>query len=478
MHKDRDILSCISIGSHWLKFIQVESPKTYKKILSLFAKDITSVSDDDIAKIIEGSIKSIRNKPTKLSISIPRHLTSVRFLTLPSTKDEEIKKMVDFQTIKQLPYYKEEIITDYHVIDKTKDGFSLLILAIIHKNIIHRYLDIFKKINIDIVSMGLSSQDTLRWARSSLYTKKILEDTAINGVLEVDQATTDVIVFSGNKLLFTRAITIGMSQLQEEQAISKFIEEIRRTFVTFEKEHKLNNPAKIILTGATNLKDLNLDKKITSELSIPTEFIDCLNTAKNLTKSNFPEDISPCNIIGGCITDDMPKINLVPKDIQEGRLLIAKKHEILTLGSLILILILSLSIFIFKKFNDKNIVLTSLEERLKDSSPKAEKLETMFSTIKLVRSRLSGNYSAIDIISELYKITPEAIKIAVFDYEYDKKVTIKGASKNMSEAFEYVKILEDSPIFENVKLDYVSEKKDTGKKGADFQLICPLSTAK
>ncbi|MFH0911158.1 MAG: hypothetical protein V1918_06625, partial [Planctomycetota bacterium] len=89
---------------------------------------------------------------------IPRNLITLRNVAFPSHDPLEISKMVELQATRQTPYSRGDIIIKHSIIEKDPSGYSKVLLAIAHKDVINRYLKIIDKTAITPSLFTLSSQ--------------------------------------------------------------------------------------------------------------------------------------------------------------------------------------------------------------------------------------------------------------------------------------------------------------------------------
>jgi Tfp pilus assembly protein PilN len=85
---------------------------------------------------------------------------------------------------------------------------------------------------------------------------------------------------------------------------------------------------------------------------------------------------------------------------------------------------------------------------------------------------------SLDIIHELYAITPNSIYLNNITVDDQGTITIDGISDSMSQVFSYVKSLDDSKLFKDAKTQSTSTKKDNGKDVAAFEIEFKLNDSK
>ena len=120
----------------------------------------------------------------------------------------------------------------------------------------------------------------------------------------------------------------------------------------------------------------------------------------------------------------------------------------------------------------------NLSEQFAPQKAQVEVLQEQMNKVKLVRGYIKDRMVSLDIIHELYTITPHSIYLNNITVDDDGTVTIDGISDSMSEVFSYVKSLDDSTMFKEAKTKSTSTKKDNGKDVAAFEIEFKLDNSK
>jgi len=77
--RKRKTITVLEMDNHWLKIVQAGlSVSREKKIIRIVIKEISSLSDDAVTKIIGDLSRELKIDSRFLIISIPRHLTTIR----------------------------------------------------------------------------------------------------------------------------------------------------------------------------------------------------------------------------------------------------------------------------------------------------------------------------------------------------------------------------------------------------------------
>ncbi len=92
----------------------------------------------------------------KVFLSIPREKTLVRLIRLPVSVRENLRKVLEYETAKYIPFEKEEVYSDFHVIREDRQWVHL-IAAFIRKKELDPYLALVKKAGIQPASVQVPS---------------------------------------------------------------------------------------------------------------------------------------------------------------------------------------------------------------------------------------------------------------------------------------------------------------------------------
>jgi len=131
------------------------------------------------------------------------------------------------------------------------------------------------------------------------------------------------------------------------------------------------------------------------------------------------------------------------------------------------------NIYFKDTFLNKNLI-----EQFASQKVQVQALEQQMNKAKLVREYIKNRMVSLDIIHELYAITPHSIYLNNITVDDQGVVTIDGIADSMSEVFSFVKSLDDSTLFKDAKTKSTSVKKDNGKDVAAFEIEFKLDSVK
>jgi len=92
----------------------------------------------------------------RVILSIPRERLVYRFMRLPSTAKENLRKVIEYESPKYVPFEKSEILLDFQILKEDKDGMDLFSVFAKRKEIDY-YLSLLKSIGIKPQALRVST---------------------------------------------------------------------------------------------------------------------------------------------------------------------------------------------------------------------------------------------------------------------------------------------------------------------------------
>lgn len=467
----------LEIEGGYVKLAQAQNFKGSRKLVRLIVKKLASRSEKALASALSSITDELKGHIEHLSICIPRHKVTVRFLRFPTVNEKEIAGMVRLQSAKELPFSKEEIVSDYLITERTKDGYAKVALVIAHLDIIKGYLGILKKANLEPERLTLSTEAVGTWYREVLGRRP----KGPSLLIDIDNDNTDIVIFSNSHLSFTRGLNLGSAQLQERADLrNKLAEEIRRTMEGYGGQEGAKKIERILLGGAGEAVE-GLKPFLEQELNLPCQSVAALKNLscqKRISSSQYKPEASLLRVLGMALDAGGRKLNLLPESLREKHEIKWKKKRVYkTFALLVGIMLLGLLVFA-KKIHDRQLHIFYLDREIGQTAPFATGVESILEKIELIESRRKIEGSAVDTLRLLHSLIPRNISLSNFSFaEYGKEnkiVILQGLSTSMSEIFKFINTLEKSAYFKNVQLIYVSEKKAKISGVTDFKIECTL----
>ncbi len=468
-------LIALELDSQLLKVMTGQVVLDGWQVDSCEIRKIADLPEEELITLLKELLPAKKIKASKVLMLVPRSLVTVKYLNLPATSADELQSMVDFQAGRQIPYNPDEIIYDYQVLGPIQNGYARVLLAIVRRELVLRYLDLLDRAGIRLERLELSS---LALVQAYGYVnqlqqaedKKLPQDVPV-ALIDVDYTSTDIVVIQNGVSLFTRALSIGTKQLEKSQ--DEWLDEITRSLTVFAREQK-QKVAQIVVPGDGAGKISGLLKQ---RVAIPAVSCDIEPLVKGVSFQDGAIaaegiHVSIAGLLGLLREGTATTVNLIPQSVRHSWLVKQQRKSLVLSGLLLVGIIAVLGLTLNKKIADRKTYLGYLQQRVNKTEPSAKELAIKKERLALIKNQLSVERTSLDVLRELYQIIPPKTSINVFIYDDKLGVTIKGTSPAMSEVFALIPKLEESVYFENVTSRYATRRKIKGQELVDFHIDC------
>lgn len=176
---------------------------------------------DVIVNVIKGVLKKNRIKGKRLVLGITGTGIITRDIQIPKSTDEEIEKILEFEAQQHFPVLLEDYILDFKVQEEIKNDegvFFRVLLVAVPKEQIDRYMQIHKKIDMEIEAIDIPANNFFKLFFGMDYldrrfgNKELPDEFA---VLDIGSRATEVHIFSAGKLKFSRILLNGSMDIDE-----------------------------------------------------------------------------------------------------------------------------------------------------------------------------------------------------------------------------------------------------------------------
>ncbi len=394
----------------------------------------------------------LRNHINKknISISIPREKVVLRFIRLPATTKENLRKVLEYETPRYSPFEKGEVYFDYQILREDKKWLDLCVVFV-KKTDVDKYLSLLKTIGIIPISVQIPSTSAINLFHFNSRTKN--KKTSI--LLEVGESFSEINII-GDRGEWKESFLIPIQREDKELRIKESLKKIEIKDNLSEKRFFIFGLS-ADETAIRTIKDANNIEEVAVP---PISQID-IKKRDELTYQIYS---SIGTSLSGLARVKL-NINLLPLNLRKKVKRIGKPILIIFI---VMAIILSLSwgagvLFHYKK------TIYQLTEEIKKRRPSVEALdrlkkekENLIKEIGEFEKIREGEISKILILNELTKILPSNAWILNLRYKA-KEVEINGYAESSSDL---VQLLDKSPLFEKVEfLAPVTKEKYLGTEG-------------
>jgi hypothetical protein len=468
----------VSINDGIVKISQATSSGNIERVAR--ASFTPTAGGDEAARALKSLLSSFNRKASVLCV-VPANAATAKSIEVPSTDPEEIKSIINLQASRHTPYSKEEVLIGHINLGINASNNTRLLLVIVHRDMVKERISILEKAGLDVDQVLFAPEAQARFYAKALNLKK---EAAPSGIIDFSLNTTSYIVISKGSLGFVRHIPIGIKALMEgADAALKLQDEFKKSMDAFTQEDGGDAPVSYVVTTAHEavgniLPVLEENLKVTFKVNAFVNFIKAPEVQRKKLKNDFSDDsfldaVAPASTVSKC------EINLMPEEMILKKTVERQSKEASKSGVAAVIIMVLVGAMIMTNIYFKDTFLNrNLRQQFAPQKAQVQKLQEQMNKVKLVRGYIQGRMVTLDIIHELYRITPHTVYLNNIVMDEDGTVTIDGISDSMSQVFSYVKSLNDSTAFKEAKTKSTSTKKDNGRDVAVFEIEFKLMSVK
>ena len=467
----------VDLNGDVLKIAYIKASAIKRGLINLISKDITGLSDDEIAGVLGVSLTEAKVANPDVISLVPLNLAIIKNIEIPSSNPQEIGEIVDLQAARHTPYSQEEIITGYVNIGTSQSNYTRILLVIVNKNVIRRQLEILKKAGLNIGKVVFEPEG-INNAISKIM--KLGSEELPVAIIHIDKTSSDFIASLKGKIIFARNISIGTQHFlnDKEKCVNDLKEEIKKSLETYQSEEAGGTLSALVLSGAEypcqeeKLADLLKDAL---EVPIKTFTYDGLPLSKEAREViSENKNSSFTDVIAPFLTVEQLQIDLIPAEVKIQRVFKERSRNIIQTAVLVAVILVLIGSILISKIYFKESYLEKLKSEYQQENQKAGDLEKTFEKVQLVRGYLSHRGYTVEVLSNLYDlITPE---IYLDEIRFDRRGTfsIKGTSTSMSSVFSFITSMEKSKYYKDVKPNYTRKREEEGTNLVDFEIVSVL----
>lgn len=224
----------LDIGQHSIKGVRVAQSFRGLRLVDSFERRVARQEGEHLSstelltpgqiEALKGLIAEGRIRPGEAAaVSLPGQLVSTREMTVPFADPKKLRQIVPFEVESQLPFDLEEVAIDYQLLQTKAEavgaGTSELLVSVVPKVGLRKYLSTLQSIGIDPGGIGIDSLSLYNFAQYFLLGKKEgepVEDSAA-GLLVIDVGASKTVLcyLRGGKVDWVRTFPMGGDLLTE-----------------------------------------------------------------------------------------------------------------------------------------------------------------------------------------------------------------------------------------------------------------------
>lgn len=473
----KNFITTIEITDSHIKLFQALNQRQGNILRVCEVNEIAQFSDEQIVETLLKMLSPLKMRLGQVVAIIPRRLTILKQLELPSTDNDEIKKMINLQIPHQVPYSKEDIVLDHMVLEKKDSGHAKVLVVVAHRQEVTRYLQVFYKAGIHPHQLTLSSIGVTHWYVYQGEKITSAKDSPVV-IINIDRLNTEICFIHRQQLLFSRNIAFGTKDLIAEN-IFTFMKQIGLTIRTYEKEAMGPAIAEIIIASSISTAFL-LKEALKQHYSVNINIVDPISNISS------PKGVNLSSIVGGeglsmtvglgLILSRLEKpINLIPLEIRDIKKIKQQKREGIKTTILFLIAFFLCILAFFMKTYKDGLYLRRIQSDINSHKPEVKEVKEKMRRLRFLRGKLKDRVIVINIIEELYHLLPEEIFLSLLHLNDKGVLLLQGISTQGNRINSFQEELLNSSLFSEVTLQYATKQRTSRGEKTRFQITCQIS---
>ena len=364
------------------------------------------------ASLLKEAWKKLQIKEKSVFLVIPEFSTFTKLIDLSGLKIAELQEAVGWQVQDYLPTENQEMIMDFKIVDKLKDGYKVLVVAL-EANSLKDFVDTLEAaglfpINVEIPSISLT---------------RLTEGDEKGKIIVYLSSDETIIVAGKGSEIYASSVVVG----RELEEIEKNIKRIINHFTEVE--------IKTLYAGGEGIHIGNFEK-IAQKLKLELKLID--PKLKGITSSEIQNYLVSYSsqLQTPSEPSDPLTLNLLPIGLVEKYQTSKKKVQAwsLTLTTTLFVWIsffITLAAFLFMNQQIKDIKALGASPTAIRTSDFTTKIESINKTIDRIEKIREVWVSPEIVLNEIANAKPQGITIANYIVDYENgKIRFSGISAN------------------------------------------------
>jgi len=420
-------------------------------------------------------------------VVLPREQVISRAVKFPTTKPDELAQMVELYTKAQLPYPKDQAVSDFHLIGQ-EGGFSQVGVMACHQEAVGRYLTVLREAGLSVSLLTVSSWGVLGWyqllrARAGKSAKTAAGKVPVPSlpdephlVVNVDDTRTDLVLVGEGKILSSRSVAQGLVDWEPQGAALELLaQEVERSRAAVRKELTGIDLRSLIVTGRN--VSAPWVEQLGGRVGLPMVAVD---PQLALTFASAPDalTVSPV-VIGGLACGDLRgALNLNPPELRVQVRHRQQVRQLMTVGILVVAVLGLGSALAGVEMMRTRRLEAEVSSLVRQIEPTAKALREKARVSQVVLSVLEDRERFTATFAGVMTATPADIELEAVTYEQNRmEFVVRGRAPATQTVLDYAERLQQLENVESVRLKYSTRRRTPTGERTNFELIITQRTA-
>ncbi|MBF0483097.1 MAG: pilus assembly protein PilM [Candidatus Omnitrophica bacterium] len=471
----KNIFSVIEITDSHVKMVQSRIGRTPPEIIRCQIRQIHNFTDEELQKHLTELLSNSSVREDQMRVIIPRRLCILKHLEFPSEDPREIQQMLDIQLVSQMPYALDEVIYKYQVLEQTTSGTAKVLVVIVHREIIKKYLQLFTAIGFRVSDLTYSSFGLNEWWSYQLKADNLLEDLPVL-LLNIDYSGSELAFCSKGKVWFSRNIDPGFKHLANGNWF-EFENQIQLSLASYNKA-KMGPEIKQIKIISASVESEKLSGYLKEKFRLP------VNVAVSSAYFSFDKKINVNQVeqqgisvsaaLGSLISSAAGWFNLVPKEIGEQKHLKARRIELIKLLFLLGVLF---GLWIGYEGLDlffKSKTLAKVQVRVDQVKPLLKDQEKKQALLEALKDQEEKRIFMPELLASIQKLVTNEISLRSLSIDGQRNLVIMGYAESGTAVNMFQGRLVQSKQLKDVSLQFATKRRIYNMELTDFKIIAKI----
>lgn len=444
--------------------------------------------DSAIQLTLEQFFRDHKSGRDNVYMCLPRDAVLVRFVPLPLAVEENLRETLEFEIDRHTPFSSDDVYFDHQVVGRyPESGQMQVMLVVVRRTLIQERMELFRRLHARLRGIEISTTALLNALHTPVRPPAALPGA---GLLQAVPAIDQLVRTRAPRL---HAAATAAAQTQDEPGVDilvNWLDSTRYELAVARGAALFFSTVATVPGSKGEVPFADIHARGTHALvHLPCCDVESVPVRMVLTGREFepsvlegaPEDLRDCFALPGTLpitdsrgtgTPESPSqfaavvglglkglqvpvldINLIPPP-QRPRRKRSKRKLVAALGGAVLLAAVALVCARYawdlnmrhRILNEQLAELRTEVAKIEDLQLELEGIGTFAHEIEAIRST---SVSKLVLLEEVTRLLPRESWLTQFDYDGpDNRIRLSGFATSASEL---ISILEDSPVFANVK---------------------------
>jgi len=416
---------------------------------------VTDMRSVEAAAFLKSKLPPIKGR---LGIAVPSDRVLMRVVELPSIDHEELMGMAELQVDKFSPFPSDQMALAIEVLHQSDESSRVLIAAIQHDYIDH--------LGEFLMKAGLYPQsvdvDILGWWTLIRDEGRLL-GTGQEIIIIHDEACAQMVVARDGIPVIIRALDPSLDSQHPEFA-GELAAEIEYTLMTLEGSW-----------GSVKTSGMTLWVRG----SAPVELIQALqNSCTFDVRAANLLDLPPLSegLSRRLAAPESASLDLAPvswrRGIQSKRF--QRRAAFISSAAFAVWLLLMGGLWYWS--GHQKVLLAEAQADLTRLQSEVEEVRELRTQVETLQQYADRTYSGLECLRDISELLPDGVEITSMTYNKSSQINIRGEADSDNPIYDFLKKLEQSPLYTEVKAEGISTQVRGGRNRSLFRVTMMLPT--